>query len=145
MVEDLESEHAQREYTEDGSVDLRGNPILRCKRGGWTACSFIVVYEVFERMAFYGIASNLVLYVTNKLHQGTVDAANNVTNWAGTVFLMPILGAYVADAYLGRYWTFVIGSAIYLLVIFITVLFSHHSFSCSYTFTCLLLPLFPAY
>ncbi|GKC20912.1 NRT1/ PTR family 5.2-like protein [Tanacetum coccineum] len=29
-------------YTEDGTVDLRGNPVLRSKRGGWKACSFIV-------------------------------------------------------------------------------------------------------
>ena len=76
----------------------------------------ITVYEVFERMAYYGISSNLVLCLTNRLHQGTVDAANNVTNWVETVFLMPILGAYVADAHLGRYWTFVIASAIYILV-----------------------------
>ncbi|ONK70805.1 uncharacterized protein A4U43_C04F1720 [Asparagus officinalis] len=108
-------EQGEGEYAKDGSVDLKGNPVLRSKRGGWTACSFVVVYEVFERMAYYGISSNLVLYLTNRLHQGTVDAANNVTNWVGTVFLMPILGAYVADAHLGRYWTFVIASAIYLL------------------------------
>uniref|UniRef100_A0A0D9VPC2 Major facilitator superfamily (MFS) profile domain-containing protein n=1 Tax=Leersia perrieri TaxID=77586 RepID=A0A0D9VPC2_9ORYZ len=103
------------EYTQDGSVDLRGNPVLRSKRGGWTACSFIVVYELFERMAYYGIAANLVIYLTDKLHQGTVEASNNVTNWSGTVFIMPLLGAYVADSYLGRYWTFVVGSAIYFL------------------------------
>lgn len=30
------------DYTKDGSVDLRGNPVLRSKRGGWTACTFIV-------------------------------------------------------------------------------------------------------
>lgn len=30
------------EYTKDGSVDLKGNPVLRSKRGGWTACSFVV-------------------------------------------------------------------------------------------------------
>jgi len=76
----------------------------------------IAVYEVFETMAYHGISSNLVVYLTNRLHQGTVEAANNVTNWVGTMFLMPILGAYVADAHLGRYWTFVAGSAIYLLV-----------------------------
>ncbi|KAL6907674.1 hypothetical protein ACP4OV_002713 [Aristida adscensionis] len=103
------------EYAQDGSVDLRGNPVLRSKRGGWTACSFIVVYELFERMAYYGIASNLVIYLTDHLHQGTVEASNNVTNWSGTVFLTPLIGAYVADAYLGRYWTFVVGSAIYLM------------------------------
>lgn len=30
------------EYTKDGTVDLKGNPVRRSKRGGWTACSFIV-------------------------------------------------------------------------------------------------------
>lgn len=102
------------DYTKDGSVDLKGKPVMRSKTGGWTACSFVVVYEVFERMAYYGISANLVLYLADRLHQGTVQASNNVTNWVGTVFLMPILGAYVADAHLGRYWTFVISSVIYL-------------------------------
>ncbi|KAL2456680.1 Protein NRT1/PTR FAMILY 5.2 [Abeliophyllum distichum] len=109
------TENGRNEYTEDGTVDLKGNPILRSKRGGWTACSFVVVYEVFERMAYYGISSNLIIYLTNKLHQGTVKSANNVTNWVGTVWMTPILGAYVADALLGRYWTFLIASAIYLM------------------------------
>ena len=77
---------------------------------------FFKGYEVFERMAYYGISSNLVIYLTDKLHEGTVKSANNVTNWAGTVWLTPILGAYIADTYLGRYWTFVIASGIYLLV-----------------------------
>ncbi|KAH7843973.1 hypothetical protein Vadar_023020 [Vaccinium darrowii] len=102
------------DYTEDGTVDLKGNPVRRSERGGWKACSFVVVYEVFERMAYYGISSNLILYLTGKLHQGTVTAANNVTNWVGTIWMTPILGAYVADTHLGRYWTFVIASAIYL-------------------------------
>ncbi|XP_065863001.1 protein NRT1/ PTR FAMILY 5.2-like [Euphorbia lathyris] len=103
------------EYTQDGTVDLKGNPVLRSKRGGWRACSFVVVYEVFERMAYYGISSNLVLYLTKKLHEGTVKSANNVTNWVGTIWMTPILGAYLADAHLGRYWTFVISCSIYLL------------------------------
>ncbi|PKI41092.1 hypothetical protein CRG98_038620 [Punica granatum] len=102
-------------YAQDGSVDLKGKPVLRSKTGRWRACSFIVGYEVFERMAYYGIASNLVVYLTKKLHEGTVTSSNNVTNWAGTVWMTPILGAYIADAYLGRYWTFIIASAIYLL------------------------------
>jgi len=72
------------------------------------------VYEVFERMAFYGISSNLVLYLTTKLHQGVVPSANNVTNWVGTIWMTPIIGAYVADAHLGRYRTFMAASVIYL-------------------------------
>ncbi|KAK1289477.1 Peptide transporter PTR3-A [Acorus calamus] len=113
MGENLERGR-EGDYTQDGSVDLKGNPVLRSKKGGWKACSFVVVYEVFERMAFYGISANLVLYLTTRLHQGTVTSANNVTNWVGTIWMTPIIGAYIADAHLGRYWTFVIACAIYL-------------------------------
>lgn len=107
--------HGKGDYTEDGTVDLKGRPVLRSKTGRWKACYFLVVYEVFERMAYYGIATNLVLYLTNKLHEGTVEASNNVTNWIGTVWMMPLLGAYIADAHLGRYRTFVISSVIYFV------------------------------
>ncbi|KAF8392151.1 hypothetical protein HHK36_022493 [Tetracentron sinense] len=103
------------DFTQDGTVDLKGQPVLRSKGGRWRACFFIVGYEVFERMAYYGIASNLVIYLTEKLREGTVSSSNNVTNWVGTVWITPILGAYIADAHLGRYWTFVIASAIYLM------------------------------
>ncbi|CAJ1899929.1 unnamed protein product [Sphenostylis stenocarpa] len=105
----------EEDYTQDGTVDLKGTPVLRSNTGRWRACSFIVGYEMIERMAYYGIASNLVLYLTRKLHEGTVKSSNHVTNWAGTVWIMPAAGAYIADAYIGRYWTFVIASVIYLL------------------------------
>ncbi|KAK2400091.1 protein NRT1/ PTR FAMILY 5.2 [Trifolium repens] len=103
------------DYTQDGTIDLKGKSVLRSKTGCWKACSFLVVYGIFERMAYYGISSNLFVYLTKKLHQGTVTSSNNVTNWIGTIFITPILGAYIADAHLGRYWTFVISALIYLL------------------------------
>ena len=78
---------------------------------------YVVGYETIERMAYYGIASNLVIYLTNKLHEGTVESSNNVTNWIGTVWMTPLIGAYIADTYLGRYWTFMIASSIYLMVV----------------------------
>ncbi|KAJ7977202.1 Protein NRT1/ PTR FAMILY 5.2 like [Quillaja saponaria] len=108
-------EKVKEDYTQDGTVDLKGRPVLRSNTGTWRACSFIVGYEVFERMAYYGIASNLVLYLSDKLHEGTVKSSNNVTNWVGAVWMTPIAGAYIADAHLGRYLTFIIASIIYLL------------------------------
>lgn len=85
------------------------------------------VYEVFERMAYYGISSNLIIYLTTKLRQGTVTSSNNVTNWVGTIWMTPILGAYFADAVLGRYWTFLISAGIYLSVTYFASLFLHFS------------------
>ncbi|KAK3405187.1 hypothetical protein EUGRSUZ_K01436 [Eucalyptus grandis] len=102
-------------HTQDGTVDRRGGPARRSKTGRWTGCSFIVAYEVFERLAYYGVASNLVLYLTKRLREGTVESANSVTNWTGIVWMTPVLGAYIGDVHLGRYKTFVIASIIYLL------------------------------
>ncbi|KAG4916201.1 hypothetical protein JHK87_053758 [Glycine soja] len=116
VIEEKGPSSGNEDYTQDGTVDLKGRPVLRSKTGKWKACSFIVGYEVFERMAFYGIQSNLVIYLTNKLHEGTVTASNNVSNWVGAVWMMPLAGAYIADAHLGRYKTFVIASCIYILV-----------------------------
>lgn len=81
-------------------------------------------YEIFERMANHGISANLVVYLTRKLHEGTVQSSNNVTNWFGTLWLTPIFGAYIADTYLGRYRTFVLAVLIYLMVNSWTQLFS---------------------
>ncbi|XP_010424976.1 PREDICTED: protein NRT1/ PTR FAMILY 8.3 [Camelina sativa] len=102
-------------YAEDGSVDFNGNPPLKEKTGNWKACPFILGNECCERLAYYGIAGNLITYLTTKLHQGNVSAATNVTTWQGTCYLTPLIGAILADAYWGRYWTIACFSGIYFI------------------------------
>lgn len=65
-------------------------------------------------MAFYGVASNLVVYLTTQLREETVSSVRSVNNWTGSVWMTPIVGAYIADTFLGRFWTFTISSFIYL-------------------------------
>ncbi|KAI6673514.1 hypothetical protein NL676_001420 [Syzygium grande] len=133
-VEERGGANGEDAYTQDGTVDRKGGPVRRSRTGRWKACSFIVgcigflfplydgdaliyvAYEVFERISYYGVASNLLLYLTKRLREGTVNSANNVTNWAGVVWMTPVIGAYIGDVHLGRYRTFVIASIIYLLV-----------------------------
>ncbi|XP_061983524.1 protein NRT1/ PTR FAMILY 8.3-like isoform X2 [Populus nigra] len=71
--------------------------------------------ECCERLAYYGIATNLVSYLTGKLHEGNVSAAKNVNIWAGTCYFTPLIGATLADAYWGRYWTIFVFSTIYFI------------------------------
>ncbi|KAL5709844.1 hypothetical protein ACHQM5_020481 [Ranunculus cassubicifolius] len=104
-----------KNHTQDGSVDLRGRPVIASRTGKWKACGFLVGYEAFERMAFYGVASNLVVYLTTQLHEDTVSSVRNVNNWSGSVWMTPILGAYIADSYFGRFWTFTVSSLVYVL------------------------------
>ncbi|XP_030468145.1 protein NRT1/ PTR FAMILY 8.3-like [Syzygium oleosum] len=114
LLEDGLSEKKQNGlYTGDGSVDVNGNPVLKSNTGNWRACPFILGTECCERLAFYGIATNLVSYLTKKMHEGNVSAARSVTTWSGTCYLAPLIGAVVADAYWGRYWTIAAFSTIY--------------------------------
>jgi peptide/histidine transporter 3/4 len=46
-VEEKGPEDEREDYTQDGSVDLKGRPVLRSKTGGWKACYFIVGNIVF--------------------------------------------------------------------------------------------------
>ncbi|KAF6162818.1 hypothetical protein GIB67_029087 [Kingdonia uniflora] len=101
-------------YTRDGTVDLQGRPVLASKTGKWKACAFLLCYEVFERMTFFRIASNLVTYLTTQLRGDTVSSVRNVNNWSGSVWLTPIFGAYVADTYFGQFWTFTASAVIYI-------------------------------
>lgn len=62
------------------------------------------------------MSTNLVNYLKEKLNQGNTTAANNVTNWSGTCYITPLIGAFLADAYFGRYWTIASFSGVYVLV-----------------------------
>ncbi|KAL7264341.1 hypothetical protein ACSBR1_002315 [Camellia fascicularis] len=101
-------------YTKDGTVDYRGNPANKKKTGTWKACPYILGNECCERLAYYGMSSNLVLYFKHQLNQKSATASKNQSDWSGTCYLTPLIGAFVADAYLGRYWTIACFSIIYV-------------------------------
>ncbi|KAJ3685177.1 hypothetical protein LUZ61_014341 [Rhynchospora tenuis] len=103
----IEAEHEEfrKDYTGDGTVNLKGLPILKHETGNWRACFFILGTECCEKLAYSGIAKNLVSYLTRELHEQNVVAARNVLTWQGTCYFTPLVGALVADSYLGRFWT----------------------------------------
>ncbi|XP_047335281.1 protein NRT1/ PTR FAMILY 8.1-like [Impatiens glandulifera] len=102
-------------YTSDGTLNIHSKPAEKKKTGNWKACRFILGTECCERLAYYGMGTNLVNYLEIRLNQGNVAAANNVTNWSGTCYVTPLLGAFLADAYVGRYRIIAIFSMIYVL------------------------------
>ncbi|XP_059660827.1 protein NRT1/ PTR FAMILY 8.2-like isoform X2 [Cornus florida] len=102
-------------YTKDGTVDYRNNPAKKKETGTWKACPYILGNECCERLAYYGMSSNLVLYFKHHLNQQSSTASKNISNWSGTCYLTPLIGAFLADAYLGRYWTIASFSIIYVI------------------------------
>lgn len=109
-------------YTKDGTLDYKGNPADKTKTGTWKACPFILGNECCERLAYYGMSTNLVRYFKHQLDQSSSTASKNVLDWSGTCYITPLIGAFLADAYLGRYWTIAIFSIIYVIgMTFLTV------------------------
>ncbi|ERN06095.1 protein NRT1/ PTR FAMILY 6.1 [Amborella trichopoda] len=96
-------------------VDIRGNPIRDfSKTGGWIAAFFIFGNEMAERMAYFGLSVNMVLFLFNVMHRPFTASANTVNNFLGISQISSILGGFLADAYLGRYWTIAIFTTLYL-------------------------------
>ncbi|XP_057826825.2 protein NRT1/ PTR FAMILY 5.10 isoform X2 [Cryptomeria japonica] len=89
------------EFVKDGSVDLHGHSVIRSHTGTWKASLLIIGVEIGERFAYAGILSNLVTYLTTVLNESTASAASSVNIWSGVAFMLPFLGAFVADSYLG--------------------------------------------
>ncbi|XP_052202942.1 protein NRT1/ PTR FAMILY 8.2-like [Diospyros lotus] len=97
----------------NGSVDFRGRIADKLATGGWKASPFIIVNEVAERLAFFAVAVSMVTYLVAEMHQTIPTAATHVNDWIGAAFVLTIVGAFLADAYLGRFKTIIVFSGIY--------------------------------
>ncbi|KZV53407.1 Major facilitator superfamily protein isoform 1 [Dorcoceras hygrometricum] len=103
------------EWVFDSSVDHKGRVPLRASTGTWKASLFIIAIEFGERLSYFGIATSLIIYLTKVIHQDLKTAAKNVNYWAGLTTIMPLLGGFLADAYLGRFSMVLVSSVVYLL------------------------------
>ncbi|XWS67138.1 hypothetical protein CRYUN_Cryun05aG0261200 [Craigia yunnanensis] len=105
----------EEKWVYDSSVDHKGRVPLRASTGVWKASLFIIAIEFSERLSYFGIATSLILYLTMVIHQDLKTAARSANYWAGVTTLMPLFGGFVADAYLGRFYTVLVSSVVYLL------------------------------
>ncbi|KAJ9567447.1 hypothetical protein OSB04_003413 [Centaurea solstitialis] len=89
----------------DDYVDWRYRPCKPGKHGGMFAALAVLGLQAFEMMAIAAVGNNLITYVFNEMHFPLSKAANVVTNFVGTVFLLSLLGGFLADSYFGSFRT----------------------------------------
>lgn len=66
---------------------------------------FIIGNEAAERFSYYGMLSILTLYLSKEMGLGE-DRGKEIVHWFATgVYFLPLFGAWLADRWLGRYWT----------------------------------------
>jgi proton-dependent oligopeptide transporter, POT family len=87
-------------------------PVLLC----------ILITETVERFAFFGFRAVLVLYFINSLHFSEATAIAVYAYIISLAYASPLLGAFLADGYLGRYntilcfgWIYAVGLGVLTL------------------------------
>ena len=76
---------------------------------------FIVGNEACERFSFYGMRSILALYMTGMLMMTESEAVEVMHLFSALIYILPLLGAWIADRFLGRYRTILYISLFYCL------------------------------
>ncbi|GFY82255.1 major facilitator superfamily protein [Actinidia rufa] len=113
----------EEKWVYDSSLDHKGRVPLRATTGVWKASLFIIAIEFSERLSYFGIATSLIIYLTRVIHQDLKTAARSCNYWTGFTTMMPLLGGFLADAYLGRFST-VLASCIFYFMGLILLMMS---------------------
>ncbi|XP_054779682.1 protein NRT1/ PTR FAMILY 2.8-like [Prosopis cineraria] len=90
------------ESSSDSSAHLPP-PSSSNQHGGWRAVKYILGNETFEKLAAMSLIANLVVYLHTQYNLDNTYSAEVFSIWSGFSNFLPLLGAYVADAYLGKY------------------------------------------
>ena len=66
---------------------------------------YIIGNEACERFSYYGMMSILTVYLSRQMNLGETHGKEVVHLFATAVYFLPLFGAWLADRWLGRYWT----------------------------------------
>ncbi|XP_009610610.1 protein NRT1/ PTR FAMILY 2.13 [Nicotiana tomentosiformis] len=99
-------------YDEEKQSSSSDSPSKTSKRkpGGWRAMPYVLGNETFERLASIGLLANFMQFLLTVFHMDQVAASNVLNIWSGVTNFIPLLGAFLSDAYIGRFWTIAFAS-----------------------------------
>lgn len=103
----------------------------RHPKGFW----FFFWGEFAERCSYYGMRAILAKYMADELGLGQKDAATYMSFFIAACYFLPLVGGWVADNLLGKYWTIVGFSLPYIMGHFIL---GFENYTCLVIALCLL-------
>ncbi|XP_040858675.1 solute carrier family 15 member 2 isoform X1 [Ochotona curzoniae] len=97
------------------SNPLKKTPPKICGSNYPLSIAFIVVNEFCERFSYYGMKAVLTLYFLYYLHWNEDTSTSVYHAFSSLCYFTPILGAAIADSWLGKFKTIVYLSLVYVL------------------------------
>lgn len=102
------------------------------KRHIKAALTSILIAVVFERLAYYGLTGNLVLFLNETpFNWESYHAVSASFLFFGITYIMSLLGGWISDSLLGRFKTIVLAYGIYLCGYVVLPFFAHQQISIS--------------
>ncbi|VFV33408.1 solute carrier family 15 member 2 [Lynx pardinus] len=90
-------------------------PLKICGSNYPLSIAFIVVNEFCERFSYYGMKAVLTLYFLYFLHWNEDTSTSIYHAFSSLCYFTPILGAAIADSWLGKFKTIIYLSLVYVL------------------------------
>jgi len=78
--------------------------------------SSIIGNETFEKLASMSLISNLVVYMHTQYNMDTTFSVEVFNIWSGFTNFLPLVAAYLADAYTGKFRMLIFGCIASFLV-----------------------------
>ncbi|KVI05588.1 protein NRT1/ PTR FAMILY 2.13-like [Cynara cardunculus var. scolymus] len=73
------------------------------KPGGWKSMPYVLGMESFERLATIGLLANFTVFLMTVFHMTQVSSSYLINIWSGVGNFTPLVGAYISDAYVGKF------------------------------------------
>lgn len=104
---------------ESSTVLTPGNPASDASTGHPVGFWFFFWGEFAERCSYYGMRAILAMYMIDKLGVDKGNAGTYMSLFIAACYFFPLIGGWVADNFLGKYWTIVLFSVPYVVAQFI--------------------------
>ncbi|KAF4670123.1 hypothetical protein FOL47_002185 [Perkinsus chesapeaki] len=108
---ELSSFSIKKEYS---WTDLYGNEYNYYKNPMKEAVSFVLLQELCERLAFYGLTPNLQTFLKEYLGYNDSSANSYISSFNSILYVTPLISAVISDTLLGLYYTIVVFSFVYM-------------------------------
>ncbi|MFS7908993.1 putative proton-dependent oligopeptide transporter family, PTR2 family proton/oligopeptide symporter [Helianthus anomalus] len=94
------------------------------KKGGWVTFPFLIGTMAGLTLAAGGWSNNIIVYLINEFNIKSIDAAQIANILNGCMALLPIIGAILADSYLGSFIVISVSSLVSMVGIVVLTLTS---------------------